>query len=78
MTSEPNDYDGLVMRPSVPQLNIEDYGGPKHLELIKMYKVAINKVMEQRRKQLFKGVGRNSPCPCGSGVKFKKCHGAMT
>ena len=20
-------------------------------------------------------VGRNSPCPCGSGKKFKNCHG---
>ena len=20
-------------------------------------------------------VGRNDPCPCGSGEKFKKCHG---
>ena len=20
--------------------------------------------------------GRNEPCPCGSGLKFKKCHGA--
>ena len=20
-------------------------------------------------------VGRNSPCPCGSGKKYKKCHG---
>jgi hypothetical protein len=24
----------------------------------------------------FAGVGRNDPCPCGSGQKFKKCHGA--
>jgi preprotein translocase subunit SecA len=24
----------------------------------------------------FRGVGRNDPCPCGSGKKFKKCHGA--
>jgi preprotein translocase subunit SecA len=24
----------------------------------------------------FAGVGRNDPCPCGSGKKFKKCHGA--
>lgn len=24
----------------------------------------------------FKDVGRNDPCPCGSGKKFKKCHGA--
>ena len=23
-------------------------------------------------------VGRNDPCPCGSGNKFKKCHGANT
>jgi len=24
----------------------------------------------------FAGVGRNDPCPCGSGKKYKKCHGA--
>jgi preprotein translocase subunit SecA len=23
----------------------------------------------------YDGVGRNDPCPCGSGKKFKKCHG---
>lgn len=23
-----------------------------------------------------KEVGRNDPCPCNSGKKFKKCHGA--
>lgn len=23
----------------------------------------------------FHGVGRNDPCPCGSGLKFKNCHG---
>lgn len=23
----------------------------------------------------YHGVGRNDPCPCGSGKKFKKCHG---
>jgi hypothetical protein len=27
----------------------------------------------QRVENPFKGVGRNSPCPCGSGKKFKKC-----
>ena len=21
-------------------------------------------------------VGRNDPCPCGSGKKYKRCHGA--
>jgi preprotein translocase subunit SecA len=24
----------------------------------------------------YSDVGRNDPCPCGSGKKFKKCHGA--
>ncbi len=24
----------------------------------------------------FESVGRNDPCPCGSGKKYKKCHGA--
>ena len=23
-------------------------------------------------------VGRNEPCPCGSGKKFKRCHGALS
>lgn len=27
-------------------------------------------------KNPYKDVGRNDPCPCGSGKKFKKCHGA--
>jgi preprotein translocase subunit SecA len=22
-------------------------------------------------------VGRNAPCPCGSGKKYKRCHGAV-
>lgn len=26
--------------------------------------------------RFFGAVGRNEPCPCGSGVKYKKCHGA--
>jgi preprotein translocase subunit SecA len=30
----------------------------------------------QRVASEFERVGRNDPCPCGSGKKFKKCHGA--
>lgn len=29
---------------------------------------------EQTDKQ-YQGIGRNEPCPCGSGKKFKHCHG---
>ena len=24
-----------------------------------------------------KTVGRNDPCPCGSGLKYKNCHGKV-
>ena len=43
------------------------------------------KAMRERREELegqglkFKRaakIGRNDPCPCGSGKKYKKCHGA--
>lgn len=26
---------------------------------------------------IYAGVGRNDPCPCGSGKKFKQCHGRL-
>jgi hypothetical protein len=32
-----------------------------------------NRARSQRLENPFKGVGRNDPCPCGSGKKFKKC-----
>ncbi len=28
--------------------------------------------------QAFQRVGRNDPCPCGSGKKFKQCHGKLS
>lgn len=37
---------------------------------------AFNELMnyvEKENKQVFSGVGRNEPCPCGSGKKYKKC-----
>jgi preprotein translocase subunit SecA len=28
-------------------------------------------------QDLFDNIGRNDPCPCGSGKKFKVCHGKL-
>jgi len=30
------------------------------------------------RRPVTRKVGRNDPCPCGSGKKYKKCHGKAT
>jgi preprotein translocase subunit SecA len=32
---------------------------------------------ERRAAPAAPKIGRNDPCPCGSGKKFKKCHGAI-
>ena len=33
-------------------------------------------ITPQASNKSFAGVGRNDPCPCGSGQKYKKCHGS--
>ena len=30
-----------------------------------------------KANQAFANVGRNDPCPCGSGKKYKHCHGQL-
>jgi preprotein translocase subunit SecA len=32
---------------------------------------------ERRQPVTTTKIGRNDPCPCGSGKKYKKCHGAV-
>ena len=43
-------------------------------------RLATNRGENVRRKPIHAGAvpGRNQPCPCGSGKKYKKCHGAHT
>ncbi len=33
---------------------------------------------ESRSRSAMAGTGRNDPCPCGSGRKFKRCHGSTS
>ena len=33
--------------------------------------------VQEHSRQTFAGIGRNDPCPCGSGKKYRKCHGAV-
>jgi preprotein translocase subunit SecA len=32
----------------------------------------------QQVRRMEAKVGRNDPCPCGSGKKFKQCHGKIS
>ena len=35
-----------------------------------------NKKTQEPRRIITKKIGRNEPCPCGSGKKYKQCHGS--
>ena len=36
---------------------------------------AVDPALPSLERTFGHGVGRNDPCPCGSGKKFKRCHG---
>jgi uncharacterized protein len=35
----------------------------------------VMEILEREERERYADVGRNDPCPCGSGRKFKQCHG---
>ena len=37
---------------------------------------AVDNAPRPETRRVDKAPGRNDPCPCGSGKKYKKCHGA--
>ena len=50
----------------------------KHPELYSLLEQIFNQDMKSRNlNKKIKKIGRNSPCPCGSGLKFKKCCGRV-
>ncbi|KKS13815.1 MAG: Protein translocase subunit SecA, partial [Candidatus Yanofskybacteria bacterium GW2011_GWA1_41_6] len=44
-------------------------------EALKITGVTDDQDIASKNKSEYKDVGRNDPCPCGSGKKFKRCHG---
>ena len=75
--------DGIIV-PSVTQLlkklfpckyeNIPE----KILEDKSIYGIELHKfieIIEKKKPKRTKKVGRNDPCPCGSGKKYKQCCG---
>ena len=48
---------------------------PDKPENIETLEILLNPI---KTKIAEKKVGRNDPCPCGSGKKYKQCHGKLT
>jgi preprotein translocase subunit SecA len=69
-------YLFLMRTPEEEEEMIRQYQRRKRREQAEMQMVgggAMEKPQQVIRKEK---IGRNDPCPCGSGRKYKKCHGA--
>ncbi len=55
--------------------NLKLEGAPKEMEKLSSKRDNFDLVRERIKDESGKTVGRNDPCPCGSGKKFKKCCG---
>ncbi len=67
-----------VEKPQQAFKNVQEHGGELKSSFNEARQATSGK--EETRKPIEKkgeyvNVGRNDPCPCGSGKKFKKCHG---
>ena len=58
-----------------PAAKLEFSGAQKEMQRQAAGRNTIDLVREKAKDDSGKTVGRNDPCPCGSGKKFKKCHG---
>ncbi|MGH9445367.1 MAG: SEC-C metal-binding domain-containing protein, partial [Terriglobia bacterium] len=70
-------YLFLLKTPDEEEQMIREYQRRKRREQAEMQMVGAG--MAQKPQQVVRRaekIGRNDPCPCGSGKKYKKCHGA--
>lgn len=57
--------------------SLKDINDESRAELIELgHKYAKSRVQSYKNQEKIKKIGRNDPCPCGSGKKYKKCHGS--
>jgi preprotein translocase subunit SecA len=66
----------LVKTPEEEEAMIREYQRRKRREQAQMQFISSGKADKPQQVIRKEKVGRNDPCPCGSGKKYKKCHGA--
>lgn len=71
--------EGFRQQANLHGLSMSDF--IKGLIYTGMEEIRDRKMMLEQNIDRFEGnekygkVGRNDPCPCGSGLKYKRCHG---
>lgn len=68
----------LKLHPSEKEVTIENQKYKDVIDQEQLHDNILNKENSNIKKVLKQKVGRNNLCPCGSGNKFKHCHGRIT
>jgi len=71
-------YLFLMRTPEEEEEMIRQYQRRKRREQAEMRMVGAGAMEKPQQVIRREKIGRNDPCPCGSGRKYKKCHGAAT
>ncbi len=70
----------IAIPPRAPSTTIDqiekEFHRKKERELAAASRAGAGDSSEPTQRRTGEKVGRNDPCPCGSGKKYKKCHGA--
>jgi preprotein translocase subunit SecA len=69
-------YLFLMRTPEEEEEMIRQYRRRKQREQAEMRMVGAGAMQKPQQVIRREKIGRNDPCPCGSGKKYKKCHGA--
>ncbi|HTX34012.1 MAG TPA: preprotein translocase subunit SecA [Bryobacteraceae bacterium] len=73
--SQPNEQDRLAAKSTMEDFT-RNIQRKKERELAELQLVGGDGSSGPKQVVAGQKVGRNDPCPCGSGKKYKKCHGA--
>ena len=70
----PNSFD-TIERESAFDGGVEEKGNTSAMNGGNPQNVSNKPRMAQANVKMTQKIGRNDPCPCGSGKKYKYCHG---
>ena len=77
LDAEPREISIHTRQPSTTIDALEkEFRRKKERELEAASRAGAGETSQPTQRRMGEKVGRNDPCPCGSGKKYKKCHGA--
>jgi len=71
--AERQQAEARLLQSQFQHQNVGGYGADEEAAEVEAQRNGVAQVTREEPK-----VGRNDPCPCGSGKKFKHCHGQLT